>query len=576
MNKPLVSVCITIYNGEKYIHNMMTCFLNQTLKECECILVDNRSEDDTYKIICEYQDKYPDRIRAIRTEEHYDFPGRGRYIAIKNARADYVYVCDVDDEIDVRGLEAMYNAAIKNKADVVYANADVITVDSDGNYGKPLHRKLIDEKFAKPSKAVLKGAEFWNKLVKKELFIKHGEIPDTIFEDVAYNAGMVSEAKTVCSIKDVVYYYLRSDEGASGGAGGGKVETTLYSIKAENFLLSHHDPKSRNEIEFLVAGRMLNNFNLRWKYSDYLLEHLKEHYFEFLKNDMINLNGTVIPKFNNYLKNMADRPIPNRIYLNGFTHDYTEEEIEYISDTAITHENEVIILSEENCDINENPIIKRMLEDGRIREAAKYFALKNIIENGGYFIDDCIKLNGCLNYCRYMDAFIGKEDSKEYNDHIFGGSAGNEIFSRILDSYNSEWLYEKEYTLAKRFKLILTSEYDVPYEFRFDKQLQGLTILTEQYFTVSGLARNLTEIDYRILCNEEEDFITVKRSTFRSVLDKAAPAAKASVNDSRYRDELMAIKESNTYKLALKFKKLGDGPLGPFLKKIFGIFRKKK
>ncbi|MFR4520191.1 MAG: glycosyltransferase family 2 protein, partial [Fusobacterium sp.] len=50
-DKVLISVIITVYNGEKYIKKAIESILNQTLKEIEIIIVDNKSNDKTLEII---------------------------------------------------------------------------------------------------------------------------------------------------------------------------------------------------------------------------------------------------------------------------------------------------------------------------------------------------------------------------------------------------------------------------------------------------------------------------------------------------------------------------------------------
>ena len=56
MNQALndVSVVIATYNGEKYIVKQLESIRNQTRKPDEVIIVDDRSNDNTFKIVKEY------------------------------------------------------------------------------------------------------------------------------------------------------------------------------------------------------------------------------------------------------------------------------------------------------------------------------------------------------------------------------------------------------------------------------------------------------------------------------------------------------------------------------------------
>ena len=60
MNQSLndVSVVIATYNGEKYIVKQLESIRNQTIKTDEVIIVDDRSNDNTFKIVKEYIEQY--------------------------------------------------------------------------------------------------------------------------------------------------------------------------------------------------------------------------------------------------------------------------------------------------------------------------------------------------------------------------------------------------------------------------------------------------------------------------------------------------------------------------------------
>lgn len=67
-NRPLVSICSPVYNGEDDIENCIKGVLNQTYDNFEYIIVDNASTDNTPFIIEKYRKK-DSRIRVYRNEE---------------------------------------------------------------------------------------------------------------------------------------------------------------------------------------------------------------------------------------------------------------------------------------------------------------------------------------------------------------------------------------------------------------------------------------------------------------------------------------------------------------------------
>ncbi|MBQ8410904.1 MAG: glycosyltransferase family 2 protein [Ruminiclostridium sp.] len=573
MDKPLVSVCTTAYNSEKYLYRFVDSFVNQTFKECELVLVDNHSTDRTYEIMMDYQRRYPDRIRVLKTDEHYNFPAKGRYTAIRNAKADYIYVTDSDDEMTCRAIELLYNAAVNNvygEADIVCGNAQLIRIDKYSNYTVLPYTHYKDAQLS-PNEACTNGVEYWTKLVKKELFFKCGEIPELIFDDASYMTALISHAKRIRTIKEVVYHYFRRDDSLSGRS---EIDVNQSSIDAGVYALSHCNKKCIEEVQKMVAVRLYNNFNNRWQYTDCYIEELRGYYPDFVNNEKIKALPRVMPKFNFYM-GLSNEPIPFIAYLNGFTRSYSEEELEYYSKTVFAQGCEAIVLNSENCDINENAYIKRLYDEGNYGEVAKYFALKKINETGGVFVDDCIRFEYCLNMCRYFDGFLGMETDDEYNDHVFGAQAGNRLFERVLETYNSNYLMEQNYLLKDRFKLIATSEFGVPSIVKKPIWSNNpVVVLTPNYMTIPGGEKNMCYIDYN---PEDEDVVTIKKSMLTDLMSvPAAPASNVQKNlADNYKRELDAIQSSTTYKFASKLMKIGDGPFGPFLKKIFRIFKRK-
>ena len=61
---PLVSIGMSVYNGEKYFRQALNSLLNQTYKNFELIISDNASMDETKKI-CEEYAKREKKIKYI-------------------------------------------------------------------------------------------------------------------------------------------------------------------------------------------------------------------------------------------------------------------------------------------------------------------------------------------------------------------------------------------------------------------------------------------------------------------------------------------------------------------------------
>lgn len=66
-SKPLVSVIMNCYNGEKYLHEAIKSVLSQTYSNWEIIFWDNCSSDDSSKIFKSYKDS---RLKYFSAPSH--------------------------------------------------------------------------------------------------------------------------------------------------------------------------------------------------------------------------------------------------------------------------------------------------------------------------------------------------------------------------------------------------------------------------------------------------------------------------------------------------------------------------
>ena len=80
---PLVSVCIPVYNGEKYIGETIESVLKQTFKDFELVVCNNCSTDHTLDVVSKYQDP---RIRVVTNEQNVGMVGNWN-VCLKEARA---------------------------------------------------------------------------------------------------------------------------------------------------------------------------------------------------------------------------------------------------------------------------------------------------------------------------------------------------------------------------------------------------------------------------------------------------------------------------------------------------------
>ena len=93
MNKPMITVLMSVYNGEKYLKEAIDSILTQTFEDFEFLIINDGSTDSSVEIIEAYDDP---RIRLVNNEKNL------KLIASLNkgislARGKYIARMDSDD-----------------------------------------------------------------------------------------------------------------------------------------------------------------------------------------------------------------------------------------------------------------------------------------------------------------------------------------------------------------------------------------------------------------------------------------------------------------------------------------------
>ena len=108
MIKPLVSVVMCTYNGEKFLRQQIDSVLSQTYANLELVIVDDVSSDSTLQILDEYSRK-DDRVKYFVNDKNIGY-NKNFEKAIQLAAGDYIAPGDQDDIWEKSKIEAMMNA----------------------------------------------------------------------------------------------------------------------------------------------------------------------------------------------------------------------------------------------------------------------------------------------------------------------------------------------------------------------------------------------------------------------------------------------------------------------------------
>ena len=137
--KPLVSIIMNCFNGEKYLLQSINSVLEQKYKNWELIFWDNKSTDNSKKIL---QSKNDSRFKYFYSEDHTSLY-KARNLAIEKTSGDYLTFLDTDDYWLPNKLMDQINLINEKNPGVIYGNLWVYS--DQKNKKKILFKKKLYE-----------------------------------------------------------------------------------------------------------------------------------------------------------------------------------------------------------------------------------------------------------------------------------------------------------------------------------------------------------------------------------------------------------------------------------------------
>lgn len=121
-NKILLSICIPTYNRAHYLKNCLNSIVCQfkntnITNQIEIVISDNASQDNTQKLVKEYQAQF-NNIKYFRNKENLGFD-KNIINSVLKAKGQYCWYLGDDDLIKNGGLKFIINFLQKNESDLL-------------------------------------------------------------------------------------------------------------------------------------------------------------------------------------------------------------------------------------------------------------------------------------------------------------------------------------------------------------------------------------------------------------------------------------------------------------------------
>ena len=307
----LFSIIVPVYNTEKYIEKSLNSILKAIKEDCEIIIINDGSTDNSEKKILEFMKKLPDQLRDnfIYTKKENKGLADTKNVGLDMARGKYISVVDSDDYI----REDFYDIArryVQSYDIIIYDVYVIFEKDKKMNY---ISRAKQDYK-ENDMVALLNGAisgSSCNKIIKKELYNGYRFPVGKQYEDTAVTPFIISDAENIKYIPYPMYYYLQREKSI---VATNTLMSAFYKICENISEVLRKDNKDMQKYKYVI-----NEF-FTDRILDILTQELNENKNEIYDN---------LQKFSNNNKEVLNYIIDSNMVYNIENH-YSERQKELV------------------------------------------------------------------------------------------------------------------------------------------------------------------------------------------------------------------------------------------------------
>ncbi|KQR69683.1 glycosyltransferase family 2 protein [Pedobacter sp. Leaf176] len=272
--KPLVSIALCTYNGEKYLARQLDSILNQDYPNLEIIISDDISNDGTVKIL-EYYASKNHNIKFWVNKSNLGFNQNFKK-AMDNCTADFIAIADQDDI----WIENKITRLMERIGENLLIYHDSTYIDEQGKpTGKSTlsHHRFVNGKCAK-NLLYFNCVSGHACLLKRELLTLTPDFPDAFYYDwwLAYTAACTGK---INYITDKLVLHRKHLESSTGKD---RTDAKLTRMAHLNLFSKHpQTPKNVKEfIKLLLNGyKELDTRNFSLKLFNTLLFNIKSLFY---------------------------------------------------------------------------------------------------------------------------------------------------------------------------------------------------------------------------------------------------------------------------------------------------------
>ena len=266
-----VTIGIPVYNSADYIERTVLSALSQSFPNIEYLIIDDCGNDGTMDRLLNLK-KTHSRGYALRILHNESNRGVGfsRNRIIDEAQGRYLYFLDSDDIIEPDTIQKLYDAILKNNAQIAYGSYEIVDGINNGNtrvYQKPQMVFSCQDELAKYTFEHIRNfhVSACNQLIDMSFLCSSGvRFPDVSYwEDMAFTTELVTKVTNAVLLSDITYHYIAHNNSLSHYQDRDNIKKTelLENISVLNHLKEMSmSMEGRTYLPYLCLNLEINSF----------------------------------------------------------------------------------------------------------------------------------------------------------------------------------------------------------------------------------------------------------------------------------------------------------------------------
>ena len=451
-----VSIVVAVYNREMLLERCLDSLVFQNFdRPYEILLVDDQSSDGSWKVMSDWQRRFPEKIRIFRN------PTKGvseaKNLGVSNACGRYVAFVDSDDYLTYGALTRLYGP-IEDEPDPPEIVVSPIWRITGG-------RKTVLGGFSQqnPGKGEILSGNFFflpGKLFRRDLFDRFGKLPKLgISEDVAWVFPAISNVEHVSYVRFPTYYYEFSDNSIS--LSNETKELADDAMTATGLILERTNPKWRAQAVRYVTHRAVNYLTKKFpRYQAEILAGIRDIYPE--------------------IRALSENGVLDKSLLSAAQQALVDSEFPRES-LPLT-----VFRDDDLADYGEQMplVVQNALANGDMDFVRGWRAVRMLFDRGGVYFHSDTEITGSIQVLSSYETVLAYDSTEAvYSEKVFACRKNSRIMKAVLDSYDTESTTSGAYSLADRLRMVAVGMSNAPNSsIRFTDVRMGLGVFPVETF----------------------------------------------------------------------------------------------